>query len=104
MYTRRRKKEEEKYSGPVAIGTLFEKYKKRLRPPQGVVVSTFCAVAETELGVTLTPAQVRYNVHSRLLCVTAGGPQKSEILFNKARILELCLDVLGPLGAPKAIV
>lgn len=104
MYTRRRNNGEEKYTGPIAIGTLFEKYRKRLRPPQSTVISTFCALVAAEVGVILTPAQVRYNVHLRLVNVTTLGPQKSEILFNKARILELCREALGPQGTPEHIV
>lgn len=86
------------------IGTLFEKYKKRLRPPQGIVISTFCAVVAAELGVILAPAQMRYSVYSRTLSITTFGPQKSEILLNRARILALCREVLGTLGAPEHIV
>ena len=108
MYTwRRNQKKEEgetKHTGAVAISTLFEKYKKRLRPPQGIVISTFCAVVASELGVTLTPTAVRYTVHSRTLYITTSGPQKTEILLRRARILALCRDVLGKLGAPEQIV
>lgn len=103
MYIRRRNKEE-KHNGAVAIGTFFEKYKKHLRPPQGIVISTFCAVVASELGVTLAPMQMRYSVYSRTLSLTTFGPQKSEILFNKARILALCRKSLGENGAPQHIV
>jgi hypothetical protein len=104
MYTRRRKNGEEKYHGAVQISTLFEKYKRRLRPPQGVVVSAFCAVVLSELGVTLPPTHVCYSAHSRILSVTTFGPQKTEILLRRTHILTLCRDILGELGSPQHIV
>lgn len=100
----RHSQQNKKYDGPVKISTLFEKYRTRLRPPQGVVVTAFCAVIESELDIRLSTSSVRYNVHTRTIGVTAGGPQKSEILFNRSRILALCRDTLGPHGAPQTIV
>ena len=99
-----RHRNEEIHKGPVAIGALFEKYKKRLRPPQGVVISAFCAVVSSELGITLSEREIRYNVYSRTVSVTTFGPQKTEILLNKGRILGLCRDILGDLGAPEQII
>ena len=104
MQGHRRNSTGEKHTGTVQIGTLFEKYKTRLRPPQGIVISTFCALVATELGIPLASAHVRYEIYSRTISVTVSGPQKSEILFNKARILTLCRASLGDLGAPKHIV
>ena len=106
MYTRRRNRNtgEEKHTGAVQIGTLFEKYKRRLRPPQGIVISAFCTIVSLELGVALSPTMVRYNVHSRLLSVTASGPHKTEILLRRSHILALCRETLGELGAPRQIV
>ncbi len=103
MYNRRRNKEE-KHTGTVQIGSLFEKYKQRLRPPQGIVISAFCTIVSLELGVVLAPAMVRYNVHSRLLSITTSGPYKTEILIRRRRILALCRETLGELGAPEQIV
>ena len=101
---RRRDEGNEVHKGTVKIGALFEKYKKRLRPPQGIVVSAFCAIVEDELGATLSPAQVRYNVHTGVISVTTSGPLKSEIRLRQKRLLSLCRDTLGDLGAPKSIV
>jgi hypothetical protein len=100
----RRQGNEERKDGAVAISTLFEKYKTRLRPPQGIVINTFCAVVASELGITLAPAAVRYNVHSHTLFVTTSGAQKTEILLNKGRLLALCRELLGKNGTPEQIV
>ncbi len=104
MYTRGRNTGEEKHTGTVQISTLFEKYKKRLRPPQGIVIAAFCTVVAAELGITLAPTSVRYNVHSRTLYVTASGPEKTEILLRRSHVLALCRKALGELGAPEQIV
>ena len=104
MSTYSRYKNEDKYKGTVPISALFEKYKKRLRPPQGIVISAFCAVVGAELGVILSEREVRYGVHTRTLSITTFGPQKTEILLNKTRILASCREILGELGAPQQIV
>ncbi|MBI4086893.1 hypothetical protein HY416_02840 [Candidatus Kaiserbacteria bacterium] len=83
---------------------MFEKYRTRLRPPQGVVVTAFCAVIENELGIRLPTSSVRYNVYNRTIGVTAGGPQKTEIILNQKHILDLCRETLGDLGSPQQIV
>ena len=97
-------KEDDTYHGPVRIGTLFEKYRQRLRPPQGIVITAFCAVATAELGVPLAPTAVRYNSHSRILSITSSGPHKTELLLRKAQILAECRQTLGEHGAPQYIV
>ncbi len=102
MLMRRRVHRE--YRGAVQISDLFAAYKKRFRPPQGVVVTTFCAVVETELGVALSRTQVRYSVHTRTLSVQANGPLKSELLLRQKRLLELCGTVLGAESVPTCIV
>ena len=61
MYRSRRKNGKEQHTGTVAIGALFEKYKKHLRPPQGIVIRAFCAVVDAELGVALSASAVRYS-------------------------------------------
>lgn len=99
-----RARENKKHTGAVPISDLFAKYKTRLKPPQGVVITAFCAAVETELGVPLARSQVRYSVHSRTISVQTSGPGKSEILFKKGRILAVCKEVLGESNSPKHIV
>lgn len=93
-----------KHDGPIKIGSLFEKYRTRLRPPQGVVVTAFCAIVERELGIKLPSSSVRYTTYSRTISVTARGPEKTEILLNQKKILAECRTVLGPNGAPEHVV
>ncbi len=92
------------HKGAVPIGKLFEKYRKRLLPPPGVVITVFCAVVEKEVGVMLTSSNVRYTVHTRTLAITTFGPQKNEIKLHSRRILELCRETLGERGAPQQIL
>lgn len=86
------------------IHTLFERYKKVLRAPQGSVVKEFCVVVEEVLSVPLKKEHVDYNVNTRVLVVRAPGPFKQEILFQKEKILARCEDRLGSKGAPKQII
>jgi len=100
----RRRNKEGAHHGAVPIGSLLDRYRVRLRPPQGVVVSAFCAVVEELLSIKLPASAVRYTVSTKTIGVTARGPEKSEIMLNKGRILTTCREVLGARGAPEHIV
>jgi hypothetical protein len=104
MYRGRGKDREATRTGPVQIGALFEKYRKHLRPPQGTVIAAFCAVVASELDIALAKGAVRYTPYSRTIFVTAGGPEKTEILLNQKRLLSLCRQILGDNGTPEHIV
>ncbi len=99
-----RRRAKEKYEGAVPISSLFAKYQARLRPPQGVVVTAFCAAVEHITKHALSRDVVRYNVHTRTISVAVSGPHKSEIMFNKKQILTLCKETLGGNGMPEHVV
>lgn len=92
------------HQGALPLGSLLERYRKKLRPPQGVVIEAFCAAAEAKLSVPLRKSSVRYNVHTQTISITASGPQKSEVLLHARAVLEECTDVLGAQHAPKRII
>jgi hypothetical protein len=99
-----RRRAKEKHDGAVPISSLFAKYQARLRPPQGVVITAFCAAVEHITKHALARDCVRYNVHTKTVSVSTSGPHKSEILFNKKQILTLCKETLGGNGTPEHIV
>jgi hypothetical protein len=85
------------------ISSLFEKYKKTLKAPQGVVISEFCTLVEELVQVPLSKDRVSYTVHSGIISVRAQGPLKSEIIVRKKEILTHLKGRLGE-HAPKDII
>lgn len=81
------------------INSLFEKYQKRLQPPQAVAIATFCEVVEDILSVPLEPSRVAYNVYNRTLQLKVSGVRKTEILLRKD---ELLTHLRGRLGSDKS--
>ena len=99
-----RRRAKEKHEGAVPISSLFAKYHARLRPPQGVVITAFCAAVEHVTKRSLSRDVVRYNVHTKTVSVSVSGPHKSEIMFSKKQILSLCKETLGGNGTPEHLV
>jgi hypothetical protein len=87
-----------------AIGTLFDKYKRTLKAPQGVVVDAFIEVVEDVLSIKIPKERVRYTVGSKTLSVQVSGPLKTEIKLRQAEILTHVKGRLGAQSAPKEIL
>ena len=73
--------------GTKKISDLFEKYKKTLKAPQGVVVDAFCEVVEDVIGLPILKENIRYTVHSKILRASVSGPLKTEIKLREKEIL-----------------
>ncbi len=86
------------------IDSLFDKYKKTLRAPQGSVVKEFVEIVEDILGIRIASDQVRYTVGTKTLSVSVSGPLKSEIKLREVEILTHLSGRLGPQSAPKTIL
>ncbi len=86
------------------LGDLFEKYKKILKAPQGVIIDCFIEVVDDVIGLKIAKQQISYTVHSRTLSVRVSGPLKSEIKLRKKEILAHMKGRLGDQGAPIEIV
>lgn len=99
-----RRRNEKERTEALSIGSLLERYRRVLRPPQGIVLDAFCAAAEEYLSAPLPRTAVQYNVHTQTVSVRVGGPHKSEILLHKHALLATCREVLGERNAPKHIV
>ena len=90
--------------GHVKIGNLFEVYKKRLRAPEGSVVSSCIEVVHDVLGISLTKNDISYTPHSRTLTFRARGPLKAELLMHREDILGHLRGRLGVEHAPHTIL
>ncbi len=87
-----------------AIGTLFDKYRRTLKAPQGVVVDAFIEVVEDVLSFKIPKERVRYTVGSKTLSVQVSGPLKTEIKLHQVEILTHLKGRLGAQSAPKEIL
>ena len=67
------------------LSTLFEKYKKTLKAPQGVVTDCFIEVVSELLSIEIAKTNLKFTVYNRTLSVRVSGPLKSEIQFRKKR-------------------
>jgi len=86
------------------ISDLFEKYKKTLKAPQGIVVDCFREVVEEVIGLPIRKESVRYTVYNKTLSVSVPGPLKSEIKLRKSEILSHMKGRLGEQSAPLDII
>lgn len=86
------------------LGDLFEKYKKTLKAPQGVVIDCFIEVTEDVIGLRIAKESVSYAVHTKTLSARVSGPLKSEIKLRKKEILTHMKGRLGDQGAPVEIL
>jgi hypothetical protein len=86
------------------LSSLFEKYKKILKAPQGSVVDAFCELIYELLELRLDKKMVTYNVHTRVLYINVKGPVKTEITLRKKEILTHLSARLGIQNAPREIL
>lgn len=86
------------------LSTLFEKYKKILKAPQGSVIESFREVSSELIGIDIQKSKITYNVHSRVLSVNVQGPLKNEIKLRKEEILSHIKGRLGEASAPTEII
>ncbi len=86
------------------LSTLFEKYKKTLKAPQGIITDCFIEVVSELMSITVAKTNLKYTVHNRTLFVRVSGPLKSEIQFRKKEILAHMKGRLGEQSAPLEIL
>ncbi len=86
------------------LSTLFEKYKKLLKAPQGSVIESFREVISELMLIEIPKGKITYSVHTRVLSVNVQGPLKSEIKLRKEEILAHLKGRLGEGSAPHEII
>lgn len=88
----------------VHVSSLFAKYAKLIRAPQGSVIQASIEAITHLYGVTVAKTDIVYQVHSKTLVLHIRGPLKSEILFNKGQFLTEIATRIGAENAPKHIL
>ena len=90
--------------GVKKLSSLFDKYKKTLKAPQGSVIKEFCEVVKDVLDIDLSKDKVSYVPNTRIISLKVGGPLKSEIMLHKKEILNHLKGRLGEHSAPKDFI
>ena len=94
------------YSAPKkmkSISSLFDRYKKVLKAPQGSVEKVFIKVVTETMGFELQQSQISYHVPTRTMHLAVPSLLKSEIKLKKTELLSLLTSELGD-GAPVEII
>ncbi len=86
------------------VGDLFDKYKKILRAPQGIVTGAFIEVVSDLIGIEIPKERISYSVHNKTLTMRISGPLKTEILLNKKEILTHMKGRIGEKSVPKVFL
>lgn len=86
------------------LGSLFEKYRTLLVPPQHTVEKAACDVINRHIRGTLTVEQVSFTVATKTLYIKAPALLKSEIKLQQETIHEDLRRELGVARCPQCIL
>lgn len=87
-----------------AIGDLFEKYRNKIKAPQGSVKKRCVLVIKEVTGFDIKIEEMEYTVSTRTLYLKVPSILKSELKFHHKKILTQLKQDLGEEVAPKFIV
>ena len=96
----------EQYSTPKAmkqIGSLFERYKTRIKAPQATVEKEFVQVIKDVAGFHIKFEQVVYTPNTRTISLQVSSIIKSELTLKQQVIFQELENRLGKDGCPKVI-
>lgn len=88
----------------VKLSALFEKYRKTLSAPQGIIIDCFIDVISELMTIDISKDRISYSVHNKTLSVRVSGPLKSEIKLRKKEIINHMKGRLGEKSAPSEIL
>ena len=88
----------------IKVGALFEKYKLKLKPPQGSIVKEVIEVVGDITGISLEKSQIKYSVHTKVISIQAPSLIKQEIKLHQDDILIHLKARLGINNAPTLIL
>jgi len=88
----------------IKVGALFEKYKLRLKPPQGSVINEVIEVIEDITGITLEKTQIKYSIHTKVISLNTPSLIKQEIKLKQDEILIYLKARLGVTNTPTLIL
>jgi len=87
----------------IKVGSLFDKYKNILQPPQSTIIGEVAEVIDDVCGVNLPKKYIKYSVATKTVLLTAPSILKQEVMRKQAEIL---IHLRGRLGkkAPTKIL
>lgn len=85
------------------LGSLFETYKTRFKPPQASVEAEVVEVVKEVLGFQLRPEQVSYTTGSRVVSLLVPSVIRTEVIKQKAVVITALVQRMGITNAPKDI-
>ncbi len=85
------------------IGSLFEIYRKRLRPPQASVEDVCFEVIKEVTKFQISREWIVYTVSTRTISIQAPSILKSELAFHYDEIKKQLRDKLGAAHSPLVI-
>jgi len=83
------------------VGDLFDKYKRILKAPQGVVVDSFIEVVSDLVGIEIPKDRIVYTVYNKTLTLRVSGVLKTEIFLKKKEIILHMKGRIGEKSIPK---
>jgi len=86
------------------ISSLFEKYKKTLRPPQSSVEKEVVAVISHITSITITTDQVSYSPSTKTVKLLTPSIVRSEVLKQKAAIIAALQSSMSQAHAPRELL
>lgn len=85
------------------LGDLFERYQKRLKPPQSSVEKIVVEVIKEQFNFDIEQTRCSFNVSTKTAYLTIPSILKTEIFLKKNELLEILKERLGE-SAPKEIL
>lgn len=87
----------------IKVGSLFDKYKNILQPPQATVLAEVIEVIDDVCGIVLQKKYIKYSVATKTISILAPSVLKQEIMRKQTEIL---IHLRGRLGtkAPTKIL
>jgi len=79
----------------IKVGSLFDKYKNILEPPQATVLNEVVEVISDVCGVVVQKKYIKYSVATKTISLTGSSVLKQEVLRRQAEIL---IHLRGRLG------
>ena len=85
------------------LGSLFDRYKKVLVPPQASVEKRVAEIICEITPLQIKPEQVKYTVFNKTISIQIPSILKSELQHHKTAILGRLESEMGIKNSPKVI-
>lgn len=86
------------------LGSLFERYRKLLVPPQASVEKRVAEIITEITPLTISATQVKYSVGTKTISLQVPSILKSELQHHKAAVLQRLEVEMGIKNSPKVIL